>query len=166
MSFHKMVINTRSSAQIVLLAALCAVAAGCRTKENIVVIRILVPPSPSALREAIAKLQYSPLTTDSGRKIVPATVETKDATQYRTFLENIQIYRPQIVVVPEKSYIPAQLKGERSYTTLPCSASSSRCVAVLTPWMSNEERGAANLILQHIEPATVMLSYPEAATQR
>ena len=144
----KLVSNKRLAACAVLVALWFGT--GCRNRENVVVVRILLPPGSSDLRQAIANLQYSPMTTDTGRKIVPATLETIDDAQFRKFLKEVQVSRPQIVVVPTSNDIPATLQGENTYPALPCSALSSACVSVLTPWGTDEERRVARLIQRRI----------------
>jgi hypothetical protein len=151
MNVDSLVSNNRVAACIVLVAALWFVT-GCRNKDNAVVVRILLPPSPSALREAVANLQYSPPTDGSGRKIVPATMETTDDAQFRKFLKDVEVYRPQIVVVPTSDDIPAALKAENTHATLPCSGVPSACVSVLTPWGRDEERRAARIVQSRIGP--------------
>ena len=125
---------------------------GCRKSENPIVVRILLPPSASALREAVANFEYFPLETSTGRKIVPATMETTDNVGFQKFLKDVQVYRPQIVVVPTSNEIPAVLGGQSSYATLPCSSLPGTCVSVLTPWGTEEERLAARVVQRHIGP--------------
>lgn len=153
MKFDKLGGNNRLAACVALVVALWF-GTGCKDRDNVVVVRILLPPSSSALREAVANLQYSPLQTDTGQKIVLATMETIDDAQFRRFLRDVQAYRPQIVVVPTSNDIPATLQGETTYATLPCSALPSACVSVLTPWGRDEERRAARLVQRRIGPDT------------
>ena len=149
MKADKLVSNKRLVACAVLLATLWF-GTSCRNREEVVVVRILLPPGSSALRQAVANLQYSPLATESGRKIVPATMEAIDDAQFRRFLKEVQVYRPQIIVVPTSNDIPATLRGENTYPALPCLALSSACVSVLTPWGTDEERRAARLVQRRI----------------
>ena len=144
--------NTRLVFCVMLLSML-SFGTGCRRSENAVVVRILLPPSSSAIREALANLQYSPLETVTGRKIIPATMETTDNIRFQRFLKDVEVYRPQIVVVPTSNDIPAALVGQSTYATLPCSTLPSACVSVLTPWGTEEERQAAGVVQRRIGPA-------------
>jgi hypothetical protein len=157
MNLDELVSNIRRAACLVLVAALCF-GAGCRNRDNVVVVRILLPPllptSSTALRKAVMNLGHFPVEMDTGLRILPATMEPRDDDQYRMFLQDIQTYRPQIVVVSTKNDIPALLRGENTYATLPCTALSSACVSVLTPWGTDEERRAAGLVIRHLGPDT------------
>jgi hypothetical protein len=150
MKADKLVSNKRLVACATLAAALWF-GTGCRNRQDVVVVRILLPPGSSALRQAVTNLEYSPLATETGRKIVPATLETIDDAQFRKFLKEVQVSRPQIVVVPTGNDVPGTLQGENTYPTLPCSALSSACVSVLTPWGTDDERRAARLVQRRIE---------------
>jgi hypothetical protein len=149
MKFDKLVSDNRFAACVALVATLWFGSA-CKKGDNAVVVRILLPPSSSPLREEITKLQYSRLKTDGGREIVPATMETIDDAQFRKFLQDVQVYRPQIVVVPSSDDIPANLQGQSTSATLRCSAFPSNCVSVLTPWGNAEEQWAARLVQRSI----------------
>lgn len=137
-----------------LLFMLCGVlfiTVACRRNDNRVIVRILVPPSASAVREAITRLEVSQLTTDKSETVAPATMETNSEDRYRQFLQQVDTYRPQVVIAPKADDIPVSLRGETLYPTLPCSAGPSPCVAVIAPWATAPERRAADLLLRHID---------------
>ena len=137
---------------VIVLLSLANFGEGCKKREDRVIVRILLPPSSSPLEKAIINLESNPLQTDGGRTIVPARMVTKDDREYREFLQQAQTFRPQVVIVPTAADIPAPLQAETRYTTLPCSNSPNPCVAVVTPWATNNERRAADRVLRHLSP--------------
>jgi hypothetical protein len=142
----------RSLGWIGLLAAVC-LATGCQKKNNTIIIRILPPPSNSAVRYAIQKFEMHPLSTEKGEVILPATMEVGNDNRYQEFLQKIDTYRPQVVIVPAVEAIPAPLQRESRYATLPCSSAPSPCVAVIGPWDTAEERQAADILLRNLKPS-------------
>jgi hypothetical protein len=144
-------VGVRCVALISCLVLVCF-GTGCTRKKDWVVVRILLPPSSSAVRDAIVKLEAFPLQTDTGKPIYPATMETSDEHRYREFLQSVQTYRPQVLIVPSVEDIPAPFQGETRYATLPCSILPRRCVAVVAPWATTEERRAADIVLRRIGP--------------
>ncbi|MGA8763417.1 MAG: hypothetical protein WB562_11175 [Candidatus Sulfotelmatobacter sp.] len=80
-------------------------------------------------------------------------METKDTVQYHAFLQDIQTYRPQIVVVLRREEIPKVLQGQETYPTEPCSDVPNPCIALVAPWDTIEERNAAALVLGMIGPS-------------
>jgi hypothetical protein len=112
----------------------------------------MLPPSRSAVREAIEKFEMYPLSAEKGEIILPATMEAGNDTRYKQFLQKIETYRPQVVIVPEVGAIPAPLDGESRYATVPCLAAPSSCVAVIAPWATTQERQAADILLRHLSP--------------
>jgi hypothetical protein len=133
-----------------VLLVFLSVGAGCRRKDSTVIIRILLPPSNSAVRNAIQKFELYPLSTEKGEMILPATLETGNDTRYQEFLRGIDTYRPEVVIVPAVEAIPAPLRQERRFATLPCSSAPSSCIAVIGPWDTAEERQAADILLRHL----------------
>jgi len=150
-NFRAIAAGVHCVALIIGLVLVCF-GAGCTRKEDWVVVRILLPPSSSAVRSAIMKLEVSPLKTDTGKTIVPATMETGNERRYREFLQSVQTYRPEALIVPTVADIPAPFQNETRYATLPCSNLPERCVAVVAPWATAEERRAADLVLRRIGP--------------
>jgi hypothetical protein len=133
-----------------VLLVFLSVGAGCRRKDSTVIIRILLPPSNSAVRYAIQKFELYPLSTEKGEMILPATMETSNDTRYQEFLWKIDTYRPEVVIVPAVEAIPAPLRQETRYATLPCSSASSSCIAVIGPWDTAKERQAADIVLRRL----------------
>ena len=125
---------------------------GCKKREESVIVRILLPPSSSPVEKAIVNLESNPLKTDGGRTIVPARMVTKDDREYREFLRQAQTFRPQVIIVPTAADLPAPFQTETHYTTLPCSDSPNPCIAVVTPWATNNERRTADRVLRHLSP--------------
>src|ERR1019366_1136282 len=80
----------RSLGWIGLLAAVC-LATGCQKKNNTIIIRILPPPSNSAVRYAIQKFEMHPLSTEKGEVILPATMEVGNDNRYQEFLQKFLI---------------------------------------------------------------------------
>lgn len=117
------------------------------------IVRILLPPGPSAVGEEIVELETSPLKVDSGKIIVPATLATRDERDYREFLQKVQALRPeQALIVPTVQDIPALYQGGTRYATLPCTALPRPCIAIVAPWASIEERQAIELVLRRLAP--------------
>jgi len=130
----------------VLLAMLVCFAGSCKRTEDVVVVRLLLPPGHSRIRDEVMGMEHSRPKMDSGRDIAPATIETMDDLQFRAYLKDIQVYRPQIVVVSTKSDIPLELQGQISHAVLPCAPDGRPCISVLTPWGTDEERSAASIV--------------------
>lgn len=138
---------------LLVCALLLCFGAGCkhRTKDaEVVIVRILLPPSSSAVGEAITNLEMYPLRSDADKTVIPATITTRDENKYRDYLRDLHVF--QVLIVPTAADIPATLRGERPYTTLPCSNLPSSCIAVITPWATAEERRAADLVLSRLRP--------------
>jgi hypothetical protein len=124
---------------------------GCKSRRQeaeVVVVRILLPPSSSAVGKAITKLEMYPIKTETGKTILPATIVTRDENKEREYLQDLHVF--EVLIVPTSADIPATLRNEKLYTTLPCSSSSTSCVAVMTPWATAEERRAADLVLRRL----------------
>jgi hypothetical protein len=144
-------VSVRFLSLIICLVLVC-LGAGCRKKQDKVIVRILLPPAPSIVRNAIVSVEVSSLKMSSGQTIVLATMETKDDRHFREFLQNVQTYRPQALIVPTASDIPAAYQEGAHYATLPCLSTMGPCVAVIAPWATPEERVAADLVLRRISP--------------
>jgi len=138
---------------LAILSLLVCCSAGCRRKEERVIVRILLPPGPSAVREEIVKLEVYPLKTGTGKIIVPARTVTEDEHDYREFLQKAQAFRPeQAVIVPTAEDIPALYQGQTRYPTVPCTALPRPCIALAAPWASAEERQALEIVLPRLAP--------------
>src|SRR5512140_3159899 len=131
---------------ILSLIFLCF-APACNRTENRVIVRILLPPGPSPFQEAVTRLAEVPLTTEKNRTIVPAWFPTQNQREYQRLLS---LGVSQVVVFTTPDEIPADLRSERRYTTLRCSAGPSPCVAVVIPSASTDERRAADILLRQV----------------
>ena len=138
----------------IALSALVCPDTGCRRKqEEMLIVRILLPPGHSAVGEEIVKLEAFPLKADTGKTIIPATLATKSEGDYRDFLQKLPTFRPeQAVIVPTVEDIPTPLRGETRYPTLPCTTSPHPCIALIAPWASTEERQALEIVLPRLAP--------------
>ena len=148
-STYRMKDSKRQFAVIVCLIFLCF-GAGCKKTSERVVLRILLPPSSSAVMKAIVGLEAHPLTTDTGQIIIPARMVTRDVHQYDEFIQDVETSRPQIIIVPTENQLPASLRGENRSATLPCSPDQAPCIAIVAPWVTTAERRAADVVLQRI----------------
>jgi len=138
----------------IALSALVCPDTGCRRKqEEMLIVRILLPPGHSAVGEEIVKLEAFPLKADTGKTIIPATLATKSEGDYRDFLQRARTSEPEeALIVPTAEDIPTTLRGETRYPTLPCTTSPRPCIALIAPWATIEERQALEIVLPRLAP--------------